>query len=217
VASSDNAVHLYDVSKPSCPLIPDKVFRREDLVFGVAFSSKGQLAAASNDGSIAVWEIESPDKPVFEKSFNQPMFAVAFSPDGNMLAATGAEGVGYIFDLKSDTPATPKLVLNSGGGTVGQVAFSFDGKMVVATATSDGTAFVADPTTGKILYRTGGGGCAGVQNECTGLFGVAFSSNSKFLLTGSNLSATATLWTIGDRPGSSSLDALRLGSARSAA
>jgi WD40 repeat protein len=54
VASSDSAVHLWDISKPGCPPLP-QVFRRPDLVFGVAFSPDGKLiAAASLDRTVTV-------------------------------------------------------------------------------------------------------------------------------------------------------------------
>jgi hypothetical protein len=188
IASSDNATHLWDVSQQGCPEIPGKVFSRSDLVFGVAISPDGkQLAAASGDGSVAVWDIKNPEQPIFEIPFGKSMFAVAFSPDGHTLAATGADGSGYLYDMKK-----PQMIVlpSETGGTVGEISFSPNGRMVVGTAGKDGTAFVADANTGELRYRLGGGG--------PGLFGVAFSADSKYLLTGSNLLPTASLWGVGD-------------------
>ena len=73
-------------------------------MFGVAFSPNGKLlAAASGDGTVAVWDINSPDQPLFDKPVGngKPMYAVAFSPDGKTLAATGAEGSGYLWDVEA--------------------------------------------------------------------------------------------------------------------
>jgi WD40 repeat protein len=130
VASTDNAVHLRDLSKKGCPEIPDLIFRRSDLVYGVAVSPDGsRLAAASVDGTVAVWDIDAPGKPLFDIAHGQPMFAVAFSPDGNTLGATGAEGKGYFYDIIRPAEHKLKMTLPSQGGRLGQLAFSPDGRL----------------------------------------------------------------------------------------
>jgi WD40 repeat protein len=187
VASADKAVRIWDTSQPGCPAIGEKVFRRSDLVFGVAFNPDGKLlAAASGDGTVAVWNIDIPERPLLEFGIGKPMFAVAFSPDGRLLAGTGAGGTGYLWDTRTQQ----QTVLPSQGGTIGQVSFSPDGKMVVATAGADAAAIVTNVDTGKQRLALGGGG--------RGLFGVAFSPDSNYLLTSSNLNATVSLWDIGD-------------------
>ena len=185
IASGDKAVHLWDVSQKGCPAVPNKIFRRNDLVFGVAFSPNGKLvAAASGDGTVAVWDIGSTDHPILDVPLGKPMFAVAFSPDGKTLAATGADGVSYLWTMDGKTFSSPTVLL-SHGGTLGQISFSPDGQMVVATAGATGTAFV---TALKMNAR----GLA-LDGSGQSLFGVAFSPDLKYLLTGSNLLNTVRL------------------------
>ena len=185
VAANDGAVHLWDVSQEECR--QRHVFKVADVVYGVAFGPHQRLAAASGDGTVTIWEIDArdPDTPYrkFSTEDKSPAFAVAFSPeDGRTLAATAADGRGYLWDIE-----TGKLtVLQSRGGTVGQVAFSPDGKWMVATAQPDGTAIVTDAHTYKEHWYLGGGG--------QGLFGVVFSPKSNYLLAGNNLDGVVGVW-----------------------
>src|SRR5262249_44712233 len=98
VAGGDRAVHLLNLSLDGCPAVTP-VFRRSDIVFGVAFSPDGKLlAAASGDGTVAVWNIDSPENPLLDHKFSKPMYAVAFSPDGSTLAAADSYGNAYFWD-----------------------------------------------------------------------------------------------------------------------
>ena len=154
-------------------------------MFGVAFSPNGKLvAAASGDGTVAVWDIGSPDRPMLDVQLGKPMFAVAFSPDGKTLAATGADGVGYLWQMDGQLFSSPTVLLSQ-GGTLGQISFSPNGQMVVATAGATGTAFVT-----ALKMNARGFALDGIGQ---GLFGVAFSPDSKYLLTGSNLLNTVRL------------------------
>jgi WD40 repeat protein len=205
VASSDRAVHLWDVRR--CTELSSG-FRHSDEVFGVAFDPDGRLlATASGDGTVKVWHLDQPREWVRDFPIGKPMFAVAFNPiRKTTLVAAGAKGTGCILDITG--PKRPKecLEIETGpkdqtepsrttAGTVGQVAFSPDGKYVVATAGHEGDAIVSDPNTGEMLYRLGGNPW-GTPTQQT-LFGVAFSPDSKYLLTG-NLDGVARLWAVGD-------------------
>jgi WD40 repeat protein len=113
------------------------------------------------------------------------MFAVAFSPDGKLLAATAGDGSAYVWNVAD----WKQLNLPTKGGTVGQVAFSSDSSMMVATA-ADATAIITESQTGREVLRLGGGR--------PGLFGVAFSPGGKYLLTGSHLNGAVRAWVVGD-------------------
>jgi WD40 repeat protein len=124
---------------------------------------------------------------------DKPMFAVAFSPDGKTLAATGADGIGYLWKREGNTFDSPR-VLYSDGGTLGQISFSPDGRRVVATARANGTAVVTPLVMDARQLEVDGSG--------EGLFGVAFSPDSRYLLTASKSSNIARLLAIDDTPSS---------------
>jgi WD40 repeat protein len=141
IGGGDNAVHLLDAS--TCQ-DKGKIFRRNDVVFGVAISGDGRmLAAASGDGSVVVWDIDNPEIKFLDEDIRKPMFAVAFSRDGKMLAATGADGIGYFWEIQHSLSGVNIKPLNielsrnvpeSLRSVLGQISFSKDEDKVVATA-----------------------------------------------------------------------------------
>jgi WD40 repeat protein len=190
----ERSVQLWDLTTTGCP--PISVLQ-EDEVFGVAFSPTGDLlAAASGDGTVTVWELNQPDKPlrkfsISESSNRVAMYAVAFDPtDSALIAASAANGRGFLWNIetKAQTELPKGGTAGQKGGTVGQIAFSPNGKWLVATASGKGEVILADPRGGNKLDQLGGGS----ENP---IFGIAFSPDSKFLLIG-DLDGVARLWNI---------------------
>jgi WD40 repeat protein len=182
VASSDHKTYLWDVSESSCKLLGQIAGHTSD-VLGVAVSPDGRLlATASADGTVVVWRLEPGREPQVYRRFStgQPVFAVAFDRNSRLLAASGASDRGYIWDVETEKVTR----LPSHQGLLGRVIFSPNGELV-ATAGTDKVAIVAS-VNGNELHR--------FPHEKE-VFGVAFSADSKHLLTGS-LDGKARFWAL---------------------
>jgi WD40 repeat protein len=116
----------------------------------VAFSPDGKLLAASlgepkQRGRVVLWEASS-GKQIWSHVEDNGIPAVAFSPDGNSIAAGSYDHVARLLDPK--TGAVLKT-FSGHGEAVRAVAFSPDGK-ALATASWDRTVKLWDLASGKV-------------------------------------------------------------------
>jgi len=111
------------------------------------------------------------------------VFAVAFSPDGTLLATGDAEG-----GLRLWQVANGQLLLNFEGhvGWVWSVAFSGDGQ-TLASCSSDKTICLWDVNTGKCLKT--------LQGHTSSIWSVAFSADGHTLASGGD-EPTVRLWDV---------------------
>jgi roadblock/LC7 domain-containing protein len=149
-------------------------------VYAVAFSPDGRLVATSSlisdyrnagevGGTARVFDAAS-GKELWSKSEDvSAIVAMAFSPDGRLVATGSAQATVRVLDAASGK----ELWSKTEGDRVIAVAFSPDGRLV-ATGSEDKTARVFDAASGKELAR---------QIEDDTVNAVAFSPDGRFILT----------------------------------
>lgn len=115
-----------------------------DAVYGADFSRDGRLVTAALDGSLRVYRIggKGLERIARQRAPGGQPFTVAFSPDG------GAIAVGYRDSARVDVLDAGSLAVRhtaeyaAGGGNLGRVAWSKDGRNLYAAGTaSDGGRF----------------------------------------------------------------------------
>jgi WD40 repeat protein len=137
----------------------------------VAYSPDGKLLAGiAASGGVHLWDLASGQEVKGWDTRTENGDGIAFSPDGSLLATSGADGAAVW------RSASGELVVRLRGhaGDVPDVAFSPDGTMV-ATAGEDGTARVWDVSTGRQLHVLFG--------HREGLTGVSFSPDGTSVAT----------------------------------
>jgi WD40 repeat protein/serine/threonine protein kinase len=127
-----------------------------DAVYSVAFHRDGRyLASAGMDGKIGmvkVWDWAMGQEKFADRSgadHNRgTAYCVAFSPDGQRLAA-GNDGAVTVWDWETHQPVLPPLRDHAPKGIC--VAFSPDGRRL-ASGSWNGDVFIWDAVTGELLH-----------------------------------------------------------------
>jgi len=179
-AGSDKNVRVWDAATGKALLT------LSGQVSGLAFSPDGsRLATLGDDGTTRVWDASTGKALLALPTHAQPTgtvhHAVAFSPDGKLLA-TGGGGATQIWDM---TTGKALLTLSGQTGTTFSIAFSPDGKRL---ATGGGAAAqVWDASTGKALLTLAG--------QAGTTFSVAFSPDGRRVAAG-RMDKTAKVWDV---------------------
>ena len=125
-----------------------------DFVRSVAFRNNGQWLAVAEGtpygpGAVKVFDVDSGQPALAFQEPKDAVFAVAFSPDGKLLAAGGADNVARVWSVDEK-----KLVgeLKGHSDWVLGVSFSADGKFLV-TSSADRTAQVWEVGTWKPVAK----------------------------------------------------------------
>ena len=146
LGTADGGLTVLDVSGGT----PKELFGRTVHVAGVAgvaYSPDGsRLATAGGDGLLRVWAVGDDGRPAPLSQFDgqarantpagmAPLAAVAFAPDGRLVASAGADGVVRVWDVPTRAEVRG---LRGHPDWATAVAFAPDGRRLVASG-ADGT------------------------------------------------------------------------------
>ena len=185
----DKTVRLWDVATGA----NTATLKHYTPVNSVAFSADGNMLASGTSGnSVELWDVATGANtatlrhnknihPRFDHHYW--VYSVAFSPDGNMLASGGDNGIFKLWDVATGASTA---TLSGHTGHVRSVAFSPDGG-IVASVSRDQTVRLWDVATGSNT-RTLWGHTGNVNT-------VAFSPDGNMLASGAS-DHTIRLWDV---------------------
>ncbi len=139
-------------------------------VHGVAFAPGSDRLVSGHEAAARVWD--STGKVLHTLPVEGGVSAVAFSPDGRLVAAGSARGTAFVWEAGTGKPVHQ---LHGEGNYVHALAFSPDGRALVSAVTN-GPVAAWDVGTGKPL--------PGLPGKRRHVRALAFSADGKLLATG---------------------------------
>ncbi|MFF2902674.1 trypsin-like peptidase domain-containing protein [Streptomyces sp. NPDC057966] len=127
---------LWSIAQPTAPKALGRLrnptnIEGEGSLAAVAFAPRGNtLASTILGGKTQVWSLADPANPTRLSSQTTGYKAIAFSPDGNLLAAASGTDIGL---WKVRNPSRPEPIEVSGGSThanISAVAFNRDSSLL---------------------------------------------------------------------------------------
>jgi WD40 repeat protein len=152
------------------------------------------LAAGTRDGRIIIWAVNNADQPfVLHEQEGNSVYALDFNPDGTLLASGDENGNVIVWDFSSRSQLNN---LRGHRAQIRQLKFSPDGSLLASSSYDESVRIweTADLNNQPIVLNANSGY----------IFSVAFSPDSKSLITGSRdedrlvLSPTRAEYMVGD-------------------
>lgn len=121
-----------------------------DQIAAIAISPDGSiLAAVGSVSQITLWDMETGEQVATLRDENSlPPTGLAFSPDGSVLAATN-NGMVFLWNVKEGAVARR---FTGDISDLNRVAFSPDGKLLMATRATNGEVVIWNVRSGKPLH-----------------------------------------------------------------
>jgi WD40 repeat protein/ABC-type dipeptide/oligopeptide/nickel transport system ATPase component len=124
----------------------------EDRVWAVAFHPvlTNVLASVSDDGFIVIWDVTARREisRIIGPASGAPIYSLAFSPDGKLLATSHANGEIVFWDTERYVKAG--ISLTGHDGNIHSIAFNMDGNQLVSGG-ADGQVIFWDVTSRRML------------------------------------------------------------------
>jgi WD40 repeat protein len=187
-ASDDRTARVWNAA--SGELIKELRGHR-DKVHDIVFSPDGiHIATEAFDATGRIWDLRS-DKVIVLEGLTGPRSAIAFSPDGKLIATEGGPDTEGGSSIGGDYPVTvwdaatgkEKFTLAGHQQYISGVTFSPNGRLIV-TSSGDKTARLWDGN-GKLISE--------LRGHTKSVSGAQFSRDSQFVVTGS-ADNTARVW-----------------------
>lgn len=185
-------IHILDAHTGK--LLFERSAQSNEWVTALAFSPDSKTLAACAD-SIYLWNTDASDVKATFKALDTSFNALAFSPNGRLLASGCSDGSVRLWNATAQKEGLggkigqymPTLKLKGHKERVNILAFSPDGKTLLS-GSDDGTIRAWDTTTGRQIYT-----CPG---HMVGIRSIAVSEQTNILTSSDSYPTQVRLWDI---------------------